>query len=216
MKIKVNESAVLASSLSNMNIIERDIFILLSQKIKNNLGNEVYSINYNEIINLFENVSQQKRIVEMRKMILEISQKNLVAYKSGVNMYRHWFSAINDDKIQNKITFKIIGDVKPYFLLLNKINSPEINLVDNIKSKTGKILYIYLCIYKEIGEITLSYEEMKNMFYTGFTDIKINDLFRKHIDKAVEEINEKTNFNIKYEKMKDIESNKYSKLKIIF
>jgi hypothetical protein len=130
-------------------------------------------------------------------------------------MYRYWFDAINNDKIQSKIIFKISSEVKPYFLLLSNINIKELDIIDDFKSKTAKILYIYLFLKKDNKEIMLSYEEAKNNLYTGYTDIKINDLFRKHIDKAINELNEKTNLNITYQKIKDIDSKKYCRIKFL-
>lgn len=153
------------------------------------------------------NVNVGSRYSELRKITKRLIQRSLEIYEPSLNklIQVSWLSSAEYQFKQGYVLLEFSPKLKPYLLQL-KSHFTKIDLADTLKLKSVHAIRIFelLLQYLNIGKRTISVDDLRG--YCGIEPNEYKDYFdfkRKVIEKAKQEINTKTDYDVDYEEIKE-------------
>ena len=198
--IKSND---LISASYNLNLNEQKMVLCAITKLDKN-DNKLNFINLNisefiEILNITDRNYEQ-----VRNIARNLRRKEIIIDTEEFEYITGWFSGVNFDKGNGSITIRFDEDLVPYLLNLRKrFTRYELKNILSMKSTYSIRIYELLKQYEAIGKREFKLDILKECLgmerdmYSRFYDFE-----RRVLKVAKEEINEQTDLNIDYEKLK--------------
>lgn len=114
-----------------------------------------------------------------------------------------WISSIRYNENQGKIVLRFAQDILPYLSSLEgTFTKYELKHIGRMTSIYGIRLYELLMQWRTTGKREIHIEWLKEQFELDESYNRIDNLKRRVIEPAIKEINEYSNFNVKYEQRK--------------
>lgn len=150
-------------------------------------------------------VSGANRHSELRSIAKSLTTRSVEILKpSGGWVVTTWLAAAEYEPGKAVITMRFDKSLVPYlYRMQGMFTSYELQNVITLSSKYSIRLYELLKQYQKIGSRTFSVEQLRLYLGTGKSYEKPYDLESRIIDKSLAEINELTDLNITYEKIKE-------------
>jgi plasmid replication initiation protein len=152
-------------------------------------------------------VEAGNRYQELRKITKRLMQRIMEIYKpeEGNLIQIAWLSSATYETKKGYVLLTFDPSLKPYLLQL-KSHFTKINIADTLKLKSIYAVRIFelLLQYASVGKREISIKDLRS--YCGVEDSEYQlyaDLKRKVIQKALTEINRKTEYEINYKEIKE-------------
>ena len=185
-------------NLNELKIILYAVSKLDRDKEKFNL----LTLNIREFFNLLG--TTQERYSEIREIIKELRKKEIIVKKDGNELIVGWLSSIEYLGDQGEIELEFSEKLMPYLLQLKeRFTRYELKNVLYFKNKYSIRIYELLKQYEKIGKREINIKELRGYLGIKEGEYKRFDNFDRVILKGTkEEINEHTDIEINYEKIK--------------
>lgn len=198
-------SNYLIQGKQNMTLQEaRLLRLCITQIARGDKDLKTYTININELAN-YLNIKNQTLFRDIKKICKNLCQR-IVEINSADGEWEifHWVSCA---KYHNgAVTIKISDELKPYVLELNSFFSKiRLDSILAVDSYYAIRLYELLQMQKGItgkNRLTFSIENLRVFFDCTEKFERISSFKEKVIEKAIEEINLKTDINVEIEYIK--------------
>jgi plasmid replication initiation protein len=152
-------------------------------------------------------VSVTSKYDELRRITKRLMQRVLEIYEPDKNEYIQvaWLNCAHYKPKKGIVELSFSSKLQPYLLQL-KSHFTKIDLVDTLKLKSVHAIRIFelLLQYLNIGKRTIPVEELRR--YCGISVNEYKDYFdfkRFVIEKAKQEINAKTEYDVDYEEIEE-------------
>lgn len=200
----VTKSNKLISSGYDLSSQEQKIILTLASLVQPT-DNEFkeYTFKIKDFIELL-GIKDQSKYTEVPKITKELMKK-VFEIKEGKKIIQlAWLCSVVYETGEGTVTLKFAPDLKPYLLQLKELyTSYRLENILSLKSKYSIRLYEVLKSYQYKKHATINLEELKIMvgasanYFSSYADFK-----RRVLNKAQEEINEKTDIKFNYSDQK--------------
>lgn len=190
----------------NLNLNEQKIILYAVSKLDRNIDNfntlELDVKEFTEAIN-----TSLRRYTEIRQIVRELRKKEIVIKtdtdkKGEKEIITGWLSSI-EYKGNGRIELEFSSKLIPYLLQLKeRFTRYELKNVLYLDNKYALRIYEFLKQYENIGKRKFSLEQLKEYLMIQNQYDRIYDFERFILKPAKDEINEKTDITIDYEKIK--------------
>lgn len=186
-----------------LNLNEQKIILYAASKIDKTKENfNIISIDIKEFFNLLNTSTQ--RYTELREIVRTLRGKEVIISSLEGEIIAGWLSSIEYKKDKGIIELEFSQKLIPYLLQLKKkFTRYKLENILYLKNKYSIRLYELLKQYENIGERSFNIDKLKSTLMVGKDKYKrFYDLERYILKPTLEEINELTDINIRYEKIK--------------
>lgn len=150
-----------------------------------------------------ENPRKEQAKDIIKKSIKSIMNSSFCILGDETESYYHWIQFAKLDWKKKTLTIKLSEEVAEFYLNINE-NVLIYNLKCILALSTKTQARLYQWAYSKTGfgnKIPISIEDAKQLFY-GPKEIRTSEFVRKYLEPAIKAINEKTDLEISYEKVK--------------
>ena len=199
----VVKSNDLISANYNLNLNEQKMVLCAVSKLdRNDEKFNSISLNISEFIEIL-NITD-RNYEQVRNIARNLRRKEIIIDTEKSEYITGWFSGVNFDKGDGNITIRFDEDLVPYLLKLKeRFTRYELKNILSMKSTYSIRIYELLKQYETIGKRDFKLDKfkeclgMEESMYSRFYDLE-----RRVLKVAKDEINEYTDLNINYEKIK--------------
>ncbi|MBZ9626416.1 replication initiation protein [Clostridium sp. FP2] len=200
----VTKSNRLISSGYDLSSQEQKIILTLASFVQpTDVEFKEYTFKIKDFIELL-GLKDQSKYTEIPKITKELMKK-VFEIKDGKKIIQlAWLCSVVYETGEGTVTLKFAPDLKPYLLQLKELyTSYRLENILSLKSKYSIRLYEILKSFQYKKQANINLEELKTMvgasanYFSSYADFK-----RRVLNKAQEEINEKTDITFKYSDQK--------------
>lgn len=185
--LSLNEQRIILYSISKLDRDKKDF--------------EVIRVKISELIDLLD--TTEKRYTEFKLIAENLISKTLIIKKENSELITSWLSSMEYLENEGIIELEFSKKLIPYLLQLKeRFTRYELKNILNLKNKHSIRIYELMKQYENIGKREFELEEFKNLLMLEGQYERIYDLDRFVLNVALDEINEFTDINIGFEKIK--------------
>lgn len=210
-KLVKKHNDLLQKTINNMTYEENKIINVLLAKYKSAETDKVIdsTITANDLCDLMDIKKREPNTIKnIDTAIINLNNKaNLTWRTERKTTAITYFSKIEFDHITGLITFKWNEEIKKYLdAIQQEYTLYNIDYYKLLKSKNSQILYELMKSFEKMKKCPKTYtpiEELRQIFKIKEDTYKTYHLFKVNVlDRAIKEINKKTDINISYEQNK--------------
>ncbi len=198
--VKSNE---LIEARFNLTLNEQKLFLYaVSQLDKDLLEFTSITVNIRDFTNLVD--TTEKRYEEIRDIARSLREKEVFINIDNKQVSMGWFSKVKAEERTGDIEIFFDNDMMPYLLQLKKrFTRYQLKNILYMKNKYSIRVYELLKQYEKIGSRSFELLKLKKVLALEKGQyIRIYDFERFVLKPSMEEINELTDINVSYEKVK--------------
>lgn len=208
----VVKSNNLVQAKYELSLNEQKILLYAISKLDRNKANfNVIEFDIKEFNDLLQ--IKGKRYEELRESVRELRKKEIIIKTDDKELITGWLSSIIFHRNTSRITLKFDDNLIPYLLQLKEqFTRYQIKNILYLSNKHSIRIYELLKQYEPIGKRTFIVDELKKVLMLENQYKRFSNFENWVLKPTMEEINEYTDINISYEKIKkgrSIESIKY-------
>lgn len=202
---------LIQKSRFDLTLQEQKLILYLISKIQPQDDDfKFYEFDLKELCNLLLIQTAGKNYENFKKSIESLHKKNIWIDTETSHILVHWIETVKITKGDTKVSIKLNAELKPYLLHLKEyFTSYVLEEIIYLNSIYAIRLYELLFSYKNKNELIISVDELKQKFGIENKYKTIQHFKTKVLDKAIEEINEKTTLSVSYTTIKENRSIKY-------
>ena len=187
-KLNINEQKILLYAISKLDRDKKEMNII-----------EFDTLEFTELID-----SKGNRYEDFRETVRSLRKKEVIITTDDKEMIAGWLSNIKIYKNTGKVTLKFDDELIPYLLQLkSRFTRYELKNILYLKSKYSIRVYELLKQYQVIKSRKFTLEELKEILMLEKNQYnRIYDFERFVLKPSMEEINEYTDLEVSYEKLK--------------
>lgn len=197
--VKAND---LIQARYELNLLEQKIILYAVAQLDRTAENfNVISFSVSEFTELIGTTAD--RYVELREVVSKLMSKQVRIKTTGRDLVANWVSSI--DYLEGEGTVEIEFSVKlvPYLLQLkNRFTRYRLKNILHLKNKYSIRIYELLKQYENLETRQFELEDLKGLLMLGDKYPAFKDFNKWILKPTMEEINEYTDINIDYEKVK--------------
>lgn len=202
--LQIYESSEFVQLPNCLNEKQLQLLLLLVSQIKPTDKNYRWvAVPYDTLIEMYnKNTYDKKSIEAMKKMIKNLSKQEWNIIIEHKDYFGHYVEkGVFDDK-ERIVKLKLSNETIYFFLQFDHGLYTRYGIIRKLHTKSALQLYRWCYLKSNFNNaISIKTEEAIKLFYDNEKVIKTNDFIRKHLDPAVQKINELTDINVKYEKI---------------
>lgn len=198
----VVKSNSLVQAKYELSLNEQKIILYAVSKLDTRKDNfNVIPIYVKEFFNLLGTTTE--RYTELRDMINELRRKTLIIDTGNGEIVTGWLSSLEYKKDTGIIEIEFSNKLVPYLLQLKEqFTRYQIKNILYLSNKHSIRIYELLKQYETIGKRTFKVEDIKKLLLLENQYNRFHDFERFILKTSMEEINDYTDINISYEKIK--------------
>lgn len=202
-ELVVKSNQVIEASY-RLSVIEQRVVLSAIAKIPKMFevsDDEVYEVSVQDLQKL--GVHEKTSYRDLKEAISRLYDRSISINIDNRLTKMRWVQRIDIIDNQSKIALRFSKDILP-FISNVKTNFTQYMLSDVSKMQGAYSIRVYelLMQYKAVGERFLSIESLRFMLDLGDRYKQFNDLLKRVIDPAIDEINKLTNFKVTAEPLK--------------
>lgn len=200
----INESPDFVLLPNNLNEKELHLLLLLVAQVKEDDKEFNWiEMEYDTLINRYNQSNKYSldSVESMKNAIHKLAQK---LWKDEVGSFRHYLEKGDFDDTNRIVRLKLSDEVICFFLQLGKYKlTSKYGYIKSLRTKCAMQLYRWCNLKKNLGNaIPIKIEDAIRLFYDNEKEITANHFFNKHLNPAIQKINELTDLHVEYEKIK--------------
>jgi len=166
--------------------------------------NRSFKANVTDLMDIFPSMGEKTAYAVIKNTMLEINKKPLEFRQNNKQFFYNWFSGFIYSEGRGEFEFRINPDIQPYLLELKDCFSIyRLADVYQFKSAYTWKLYENLNRWKKNGSWYVEIKVLKAYLGADKKYSRFNSFRERILDPAIEEINEKSDLNVGYEKETD-------------
>ena len=184
-----------------MTTFEKDLmYIIISKLKKEDNASTEYLIKRKE----FNQMTNTNAKTEVLKKSCKLLAEKTIQIKIDNDIF-HWINIFQSVKYdRGAMTFKLTEDIKPYlFDLKERFTVYSLKHALSLNSKYSKRLYEICCSWKKGHLFEVSIDELRKMFGIENELQQWQNLKQRCLNPAIDEINKKTDIEIKVQAVKE-------------
>ncbi|MDD1606973.1 MAG: replication initiation protein [Methylococcaceae bacterium] len=155
------------------------------------------------------NLSEEATYSDLKDASKTLYQRSLTIYNPDPNqpelekLETRWISSIGYMPTKGKLSLRFALDILPYLGgLKGRFTKYELEHISTMKTIYGIRLYELLMQWKSTGKREIEIEWLKKQFELDASYERMDNLKRRVIDPAVKDINEHSNYQVRWEQRK--------------
>jgi len=196
------KSNVLIEARYELNLIEQKIILYAVSKLDSKKENfNIISLNAKEFFKLID--TSTERYTELRKIVKKLKSKEITIDTGNGEILTNWLASMEYKKDTGIIDLEFSIKLVPYLLQLkSRFTRYQIKNILFLNNKHSIRIYELLKQYETIGRRSFRVDEFKKILLLENQYKRFSDFERRVLKPTMEEINEQTDININYEKIK--------------
>lgn len=202
----VYKSNDLVSASYNLTLAEQRIILFAISKLNPaSADNKTVVIKASEFAEQFKNINKNSIYKAIKDGLDDLYNKSIILKDNQKKITFRWLQAktyYNNEAVAELV---FSDHIIPYlFDLKNKFTKYKLSNISTFKSVYSIRLYELLVQYKVIKSRNIEVNELREMLLLGNKYTRLFDLKKRVIEKAVKELNEKSDLSISYKVENDV------------
>ncbi len=198
----VTKSNELITASYNLSLNEQRLILACASQVdsrKHLIKNNKFSITVKEFSELFRSGTESS-YTELKETADNLFERSIIQIKGASRYKMRWIYLAKYIEKEGRIEVGFSPEICPYLSSLKKkFTTYKLSEIADLKSGYSIRLYEMLMQFKSTGILVISLEDFRERLGLGTKYPRFDNFKKNVIEKAVQEISIKTNYDVEYE-----------------